>query len=454
MMRTDRDQAWRLTIVVFASLISLTAILVPGFRLRIDSPTGGTIVLTLWGMAWLFMAFLAAQRFTRSASRLDATIAVALFVFAAVDIGFALDRAAVSGDQAASAPVLPYALLAAAVLARGAMLRDRALVRRPKTVLVVLWAAVMTLPILAAQLLGLLPGVEGYVGPEPTHVVTLRALVGAFLAIGAVGLVTRHRREDDPLVDWLAPALALGALAQLHRVLIPAATSPELTWANVLQVAAAAVLVVGCVRETRSYQRRLTESAVADERRRIARDLHDGVAQDVAFIASQTKSLNAQHEDERLVLITSAAERALADSRCIVGALSRASAQPLSASIALQAQEFARRWSLEVDVAATEDVTVQPEKQEAVLRIVGEALSNAARHAHAQRVRIEVAAVGDGPLRVAVTDDGRGFWPDTAQMTAVGFGLRSMRERAHLVGGEVDFLSEPGHGTRVEIAIP
>jgi signal transduction histidine kinase len=179
------------------------------------------------------------------------------------------------------------------------------------------------------------------------------------------------------------------------------------------------------------------------------------VAQDVAFIASQTKRLNEQVGSERLELITSAAERALADSRSIVGALTRSSVQPLSASLALQAREFARRWSLEVAVATEDDVAVEPEKQEAVLRIVGEALSNAARHAHATHVQIDVAAPDDGPLCVAITDDGRGFDTVFAELApARGFGLRSMRERAQLVGGDVELVSEPGHGTRVEIAIP
>jgi signal transduction histidine kinase len=453
-MRTDREHVGRVALVLSASAVTAIAIFVPGTRLHVASPAGGAIVLALWGMAWLFTATIAAQRFARTASRLDATIGVALFIFAVTDLGFALDRAAVSGDQASSAPVLPYAVVAAALLALRSFTRDRALMRRPRALLVLLWAGTVMVPIFIAQQIGLLPGSGLPSGPEPSDVVVMRGLVAALLAVAAIGYATLHHREDDSLVRWLAPALALAALGQLQRVAISASASPELTWTNVLHFGAAAALVAGCVGEIRSYQRRMTENAVADERRRIARDLHDGVAQDVAFIASQTKRLNEQRDDDRLSLISSAADRALADSRCIVGALSRASAQPLSASIALQAQEFARRWSLDVGVATTEDVKVEPDKQEAVLRIVGEALSNAARHADARHVHIEVAALRNGPLRVAVTDDGRGFTPDSTEFAAAGFGLRSMRERAQLVGGDVEFMSEPGHGTRVEIAIP
>jgi signal transduction histidine kinase len=385
----------------------------------------------------------------------DAAVAVSLGILAVADIGYSLDRAALTTNLASSAPVLPYIVLAAALLAIAAIAPDRPLLRRPTARMVVAWIGVLIVPVFIAQRLGLVPGARIISPGDATEdIVELRALVCALFAAAAVALVTRHRREDDALIRWLAPALALGALAQLERIAVGSPPTPELTWAHVLQVGAAAALVVGCIGEVRSYHRRLTDMAVADERRRIARDLHDGVAQDVAFIASQTKRLNEQAADDRFDLITSAAERALADSRCIVGALTRASAQPLSASIALQAQEFTRRWSLAVDVATKEDVAVEPEKQEAVLRIVGEALSNAARHAEATRVQIDVAA-GDGPLRVAVTDDGCGFDTVSAELAPVrGFGLRSMRERAQLVGGDVALMSEPGHGTRVEIAIP
>jgi signal transduction histidine kinase len=193
--------------------------------------------------------------------------------------------------------------------------------------------------------------------------------------------------------------------------------------------------------------------AVVEERRRVARDLHDGLAQDVAFIASQSKYLAGQSGDQRLSEIAVAAERALDDSRAVVGALTRASRAPLSASIALQAQEFARRWGLSVQLSLEPGVDLAPEKEQAILRIVGEALSNAARHAQASTVDIRLG-YRDGPLVVAVSDDGRGFDAEAERIAERGFGLRSMCERARLVGGDVRFVSAPGHGTRVEIAMP
>jgi signal transduction histidine kinase len=454
-METKREHGRRLTVVGVAVAVTGAAIFVPAFRLHVVSSSGGAIVVTLRGMALLFTAALAAQRFARTASRLDAAVGISLGVLAVADVGFSLDRAALVTDQASAPQLLPYVVAGALVLAIGACRADRALMRRPSARLVALWCASIVLLVFIAQEIGLVPGGRITFGPDATENVVLRFLGGALFAVSAVALAVLHRRDNDVLIRWLVPALALSALAQLERVAVGSPPAPELTWAQVLQVGGAAALLVGCIGEVRTYHHRLTEMAVSDERRRIARDLHDGVAQDVAFIVSQTKRLNERAHDERLALVTSAAERALADSRCIVGALTRSSAQPLSASIAMQAREFARRWGLEVDVATHDDMAVAPEKQEAVLRIVGEALSNAARHSQATRVHIEVAAPADGPLRVAVTDDGRGF--DTLSQErspASGFGLRSMRERAQLVGGDVALMSEPGHGTRVEIAIP
>jgi signal transduction histidine kinase len=122
-------------------------------------------------------------------------------------------------------------------------------------------------------------------------------------------------------------------------------------------------------------------------------------------------------------------------------------------SIAQHAQELALRWGLDVRVDVRDHVDVLPEKQQEVLRIVGEALSNAARHADATTISVHIGGRG-GRLLVAISDDGRGFDADEERVAARGFGLRSMRERAQLLGGDVRLASEPGSGTRVEIAIP
>ena len=85
-----------------------------------------------------------------------------------------------------------------------------------------------------------------------------------------------------------------------------------------------------------------------------------------------------------------------------------------------------------------------------LLRIVQEALTNARKHSGAENVRVELKAEGDD-LVVEVEDDGQGFEPDTI---SAGVGLRSMRERAAVLGGKLEVESEPGRGTRVRLRTP
>ncbi len=83
------------------------------------------------------------------------------------------------------------------------------------------------------------------------------------------------------------------------------------------------------------------------------------------------------------------------------------------------------------------------------MRIVQEALANARRHAEPRRVEVRLALDG-GVVRVEVSDDGRGFGPETVP----GVGQGSMGERAAAVGGELQIESEPGQGTRVRLRVP
>jgi signal transduction histidine kinase len=213
----------------------------------------------------------------------------------------------------------------------------------------------------------------------------------------------------------------------------------------------AVALLIACLGEVRRDQDRLSRLAVANERRRMARDLHDGLVQDVAFIASQSKYLAGSSDDQRLRVIASVAERAVDESRNLLGALTRASGLPLNACIAQQASEFAERSGLEVTLALEPEVRVAPQQEEAIYRILAEALSNAARHGHARHVDIRLDH-DEGRLRVVVSDDGEGFDPHAT--LADGQGLRNMRERDELLGGQVSLDSAPGGGTRVELAFP
>jgi signal transduction histidine kinase len=439
-----------LLVVVLACAVTAIVILVPASRVALDSETAGAIVITARGMAELFAACLISGRFRRTGARADAIAAAGLGVMAVADLAFALGRATVAPDAISTGPVLPYQLVGAGLLAVAAFTPGRALVQKPRRRLVVGATVALALFVLALQEAHVVPLAVSAGGAEPVEIVVLRMAAFGLLAAAAVGFARGRALAIDPMRSWLTVALTLAALAQVHRVAVPAPATAVFTWTHILQVGAMAALVRGCVAEIRSYQARLAALAVDDERRRMARDLHDGLAQEVAFIASQTKYLAGRTGDDRMSLIAASAERALDDSRFLIGTLTRAAALPLSASIAMQAEEFARRWGLKIELRL-EDADVAPDKRQAILRILGEALFNTARHAEASTIMIALGAAG-GRMRLAVRDDGRGFEPD--QVEGVGFGIRSMRERAQLLGAELRLESKPGCGTRVEIALP
>jgi signal transduction histidine kinase len=186
----------------------------------------------------------------------------------------------------------------------------------------------------------------------------------------------------------------------------------------------------------------------------MARELHDGVAQELAFIVSQASSL-ARHERPAgpLQSIALAGERALIDSRRAIHKLTRPDAATLHEAITEQASQWAERAGLKLEVQMPENVQTSPEMQHAILRIVQEAISNAVRHAGATRLMVSLSE-RDGSVTVRISDDGRGFdaGPANREQPDRGFGLVSMAERAEAFGGQLRLESEPGGGTVVEVA--
>jgi signal transduction histidine kinase len=195
-------------------------------------------------------------------------------------------------------------------------------------------------------------------------------------------------------------------------------------------------------------------AAVVEERRRIARDLHDGVAQDLAYILQQGRRLAAQPEAPvALRHMVLAAGRALDESRHAIAALERSGADSLVGAIRVTAVETAGRegGSVEVDLDGTSEVALPMRVQEVLLRVLREAIINAIRHGRADTVTISLRE-DPGP-HLVVSDDGVGF--DIAAAEASGrLGLRSMATRIEEVGGDLEIVSAPGEGTRVEVRLP
>ncbi|MFF2272166.1 sensor histidine kinase [Agromyces sp. NPDC058136] len=202
------------------------------------------------------------------------------------------------------------------------------------------------------------------------------------------------------------------------------------------------------------------EAGVLDERQRIARDIHDTIAQGLAGIITQLQAAeradDAGRDDDRrrrIEVATRLARESLAEARRsvhAVGPVQLESAQ-LPDALATVVAEWGDRNGVRAEFSAVGPVRpLHPEVEVALLRISQEALANAGAYARAGRVRLTLTFMDD-VVTLDVRDDGVGF--DTAT-TDGGFGLTSMRQRATRLGGTLDLESEPGAGTAISATVP
>jgi signal transduction histidine kinase len=286
------------------------------------------------------------------------------------------------------------------------------------------------------------------------HVVLhgLQLAAAALFAFAAVGFARKGARTGDELMTWFAVAATVSAFARVNYFLFPSLYSDWVYTGDVLRVCFYAVMLAAIAREIERYWRGLADAAVLEERRRMARELHDRLAQDLAFIAMQSKSLAARDGDPVATQMVFAADRALDESRLALAALSRPADEPLPEVVASFAEEVAARMGLELDVSVSGDLQVTFQERQALLGIVGEAVTSAARQRHATAVRIELAN-GRG-TRLRIWDDGEATKPASAASMDGGSGLAGVRQRAHALGGRLEIRSTPDGGTEIEVALP
>src|SRR5438128_7010612 len=192
------------------------------------------------------------------------------------------------------------------------------------------------------------------------------------------------------------------------------------------------------------------ESAVARERARIARELHDGLATDLAGAISLFKVYLESHRevsDQTLGNIFEILERMLKQVRETLAELRPRPIGPegLMGDLRNQAEEFARLYSIRVEISSngTEEL-LPPQQREVVYQVVREALTNVRRHSGSSICRVRMAFAAR-PFMIEVADEGRGL----TSARSGGYGLVGMRERAAGIGGRLEVVSTEGRGTTV-----
>ena len=217
------------------------------------------------------------------------------------------------------------------------------------------------------------------------------------------------------------------------------------------------------VYQLRVRQIRLRFAAVLKERLRLAREIHDTLAQAFVGISSQLDALQTcLPEDWRpahvyLDLARRMAQHSLTEARRSVMDLRSAalSNRDLAAALESSARHWTAGTAVDLEVNIKGGFTNLPEEMEHnLLRIAQEAVANASKHAQASRIEVMLERTGNN-VNLKITDNGCGFQTDDAFAGMGGhFGLIGIRERAERIGGEFRLGSQPGAGTEVEVTVP
>jgi signal transduction histidine kinase len=456
-MRNEENayQSWLWgEVLLFGLLGAMLSLFVtyPGLRPTFELPQVRLVLDTMGGLAAGLVAVLAGIRFSVEGRRLDWLLCAGFSLAAGSTFCFAI--APVLGGEALR-PREQWAwmwgaVLAGVLIAAAAFARKRTVKRRAELVeLMILVPAALVLVWMFSDSIGqTLPSLSSGDHIQPrllTALLAVRALASLFAVVG-FGLRFRARRND--LDRWLALGATLFLFADLHYVFSPVVSNRFVSTGDYLRLLAYAVLLVGVWRAIRFAE---FGRAVAEERARVAREIHDGLAQYLFAVSTQATMLeNGADPEKTLPQLKQAAAAAQQEARFAILALSSASGTaPFDAALRRYVDFLTADGQLEVDLEIDENVGLAPDEQIEVFRIVQEGLANARKHAGARHASVHIGLRGDERV-VSVVDDGSGF--DDVNVTA-GQGLRNMKARSASIGGGFRLRSRPGRGTALEVVL-
>ena len=415
----------------------------PEARLSFD--TAVAVVATI-------VAVLASIRFVVEGRVLDLLVGAGFWSIALGTAAFGLVPLLGGGtlDPEAAWSLLGSRILGAALIAAAPFTnrrlgeRRRALLCTGVGVAAVLAAVALVLgapPWSAVEPTGLAP-VEG------ASVVTAGALLAALWLVALVGFALRYRTYGRDFDSWMCLAATLALFGDFHLILNPVVSSEVVLQGDFLRFIAYGILLVGVWRAIANAE---FGRAVADERARVARDIHDGLAQYLFAITTQVSMLETGAPlDQVLPRLKRASIAAQQEARFAVLALSSAGGTaPFDSALRRYVDVLTADGALEVELDVDSQVRLAPDEQIEVFRIVQEGLGNARRHAGAHRVEVSIAQ-RNGRRIVAVHDDGSGF---DVESSGEGQGLENMKLRAAAIDGEMSLRSVPGRGTAIEVVL-
>lgn len=433
-----------------AAGVSLAVVAVPWLRMSVEAPslrvaleTGGSL------LAVTTVALLLRQCGLRSrADHLWLTAGLVILAATALAVAGMIVGGVWSSHHARYA--MGGNLAGTLMLAIAAFAPSRKLRVKPRTVLVGAGALGLGVAALASLLAGVGPELRAPNASWPSfHAEVGRVIVQVATAAALVAAAAGLARRDEPLLRWVAFAVVLAGIAKLDYALFPPLGADSVHLGDLLRVTAWGVLLAGVIAEMRARMLLRNEAAIAGERRRLARELHDGVAQELAFIRRRAGRLSETQDGSEIL---SAADRALEDSRRAIEALVPPAYEPLEVALERLGARLATECGLEVQVNVSVVADITDVVRAELIRIISEAVRNAANHGGARHVRVDLAG---SPLAVRVIDDGNGFRDGVnSGLGVAGYGLIAMRERAEQVGGKFSLESVRGAGTLVQVVLP
>ncbi len=459
--------AWRASLAGWSAGLAVTVLILatPFFSFGVRSPSLHLVLDSVDASVALLVAYLVHGSFVRRGRLQDLLISQGLVLLAVAGLGLSYLAELFVGFAPGTLDVwlpLTVRVLGAMLVVAGALAWNRTtpvrLLQRwpfvPAAVLVavvlgVLWALGSRLPV--ALDLSILPASAQRPSLSGHLLLLLAQAVGAVcFLVASVAYTVQAARYHDELLRWLGPACALAGFARVNYVLFPSLYTDWLYTGDLLRTGCYLVLLVGATREIRQFWTTQAEVAVLADRHRLARELHDGVIQELSYIRSESHALPAAAVAQRGTII-GACDRALDEARSAVQALSHTGEDTLGLTLHRAAQQVTDRYGVSLEGELDGGVAAGPEQRHALVRITREAVSNAIRHGGAQRLTLRLSQ-RDGRRYLSVEDDGHGFDVAATAETSTGYGLTSMRERARGLPGSLQIRSSPGAGSVVTVA--
>jgi signal transduction histidine kinase len=458
-VKTERNeyQSWLWGEILLAGLLGASLALFlayPVLQTRYDLPELRLVLQTAMSGAGLLVAVLAAARYSADGRRVDLLLASGFFVSSLSAAAFGIaprlgggSPQPAEGWAALMGTTAGMVLIAAAPFARGrSKYRDWAIGNAVAAVGIGLFVAWSLLRALGHALPTVTPPTPD---AEPFYLIGTLALQALVTLVALVGWGLRFLRHNEDIARWLALGFTLMLFASLHLVFQPLLAGDFVSQGDFLRMLAYVVILVGAWRAIRSAE---FGRAVADERARVAREIHDGLAQYLFAVSTHTSMLEHGAPLEQTVpRLKEAAALAQQEARFAILALSSASGTaPFDAALRRYVEFLTADGALEVELEVDRAIRLAPDEQIEIFRIVQEGLANVRKHANATRAEVEIGQRPYGERFVTIRDDGDGFDGEEAP---AGQGLKNMRARAASIEGGFSLRSSPGRGTALEVVL-